>query len=229
MARPKAFDRDAALHAGMHLFWRRGFAATTTDELARAMGIGRQSFYDTFGGKRSCFLDALRSYAREQIGGQVAALRAAPSPLAAVRALLRTPAEGSRDERALGCFVVNALAEVGGTADDVRGALAPGGAELFAALTDALREARTRGEAAAVDERQAAHFLLTVRAGLMVHAKAGWPPEALRQTADLAVDLLCVPSDGGRPPATERAAATPPPARGPHPPAPRGAPPAPDL
>ena len=193
MARPKAFDRDVALHAGMHVFWRHGLEATTTDELPRPMGIGRQSFYDTFGGKRSCFLDALRHYVRERIGTQVAALRAARSPPAAVRALLRAPADGGPDERALGCLVVNALAEVGGTADDVRGALEPGGAELVAALTDSLREARTRGEVAAVDERQAALLLLTVRAGLMVHAKAGWTPEALRQTADLAVDLLRVP------------------------------------
>ena len=208
MARPKAFDREAALQAGMQLFWRQGLEATTTDELARAMGIGRQSFYDTFGGKRSCFLDALRRYVRERIGAQVAALRAASSPLAAVRALLRVPAEGSPDERALGCLVVNALAEVGGRADDVRGALEPGGAELVAALTDCLREARTRGEVADVDERQAAHLLLTVRAGLMVHAKAGWTPEALRQTADLAVDLLRARSSAGcSRPTTERAAA----------------------
>jgi AcrR family transcriptional regulator len=186
MARPKAFDPDVALQAGMQLFWRQGFEATTTDELARAMGIGRQSFYDTFGGKRGCFLDALRHYVRERIGAQVAALRAAPSPMAGVRALLRAPAEG------------------GGAADDVRGALEPGGAELVAALTDCLSEGRSRGEIAAVDERQAALLLLTVRAGLMVHAKAGWTPEALRRTADLAVDLLRVPRAGGDQPATER-------------------------
>jgi AcrR family transcriptional regulator len=204
MARPKAFDPDVALQAGMQLFWRQGFEATTTDELARAMGIGRQSFYDTFGGKRGCFLDALRHYVRERIGAQVAALRAAPSPMAGVRALLRAPAEGSAGERALGCLVVNALAEVGGAADDVRGALEPGGAELVAALTDCLSEGRSRGEIAAVDERQAALLLLTVRAGLMVHAKAGWTPEALRRTADLAVDLLRVPRAGGDQPATER-------------------------
>ena len=75
MGRPKAFDPDEALQAGVELFWRQGYAATTTDDLARAMGIGRQSFYDTFGDKRRCYLEALRRYSHAEIGRQVAAMR----------------------------------------------------------------------------------------------------------------------------------------------------------
>ena len=39
MARPKSFDRDDALQAGVEAFWRQGYAATTTDDLARATGV----------------------------------------------------------------------------------------------------------------------------------------------------------------------------------------------
>jgi len=35
----------------MSVFWRKGYAATSTDDLLRAMNIGRQSMYDTFGDK----------------------------------------------------------------------------------------------------------------------------------------------------------------------------------
>ena len=47
--RPRAFDRDEALTRAMHLFWRKGFAATSIAELTAAMGIGSSSLYAAFG------------------------------------------------------------------------------------------------------------------------------------------------------------------------------------
>jgi len=52
MVRPKEFDRDAAVERAMSVFWSKGYAATSTDDLLQAMRIGRQSMYDTFGDKR---------------------------------------------------------------------------------------------------------------------------------------------------------------------------------
>ena len=59
MARPKEFDRDSALRKAIRLFSQQGFAATSTDDLMRAMDVGRRSMYDTFGDKRALFLKAL--------------------------------------------------------------------------------------------------------------------------------------------------------------------------
>ena len=56
MARPKEFNQDSALRKAIRLFSRQGFAATSTDDLMRAMDVGRQSMYDTFG--RALFLKA---------------------------------------------------------------------------------------------------------------------------------------------------------------------------
>ena len=190
MARPKAFDRDVALQAGVEAFWRQGYAATTTDDLARAMGIGRQSFYDTFGDKRRCYLEALRRYARSETDRQIAAMRGL-APLDALRALLRGPADAAKARRGLGCLAVNAFTEHGGQDPEILAALGPSGEQLDAAVRALLREARARGDVPpSLDERRATKALLTARAGLMVHAKAGWPPADLRAAADFAVDQL---------------------------------------
>src|SRR5260370_8933136 len=67
MARPKEFKEGEALRKAVSLFCQQGFAATSTDELMRVMGIGRQSMYDTFGDKRALFLKALEMYVTESV------------------------------------------------------------------------------------------------------------------------------------------------------------------
>ena len=52
MARPKEFDRDVALRRAITVFWKKGFARTSAEDLVAAMGIGKQSLYDTFGEDR---------------------------------------------------------------------------------------------------------------------------------------------------------------------------------
>ena len=58
MVRPKEFDQDSALRKAVRLFSQQGFAATSTDDLMRAMHVGRQSMYDTFGDKRALFFES---------------------------------------------------------------------------------------------------------------------------------------------------------------------------
>ena len=65
MARPKAFNEDEALAAAMEVFWRTGYERASLDVLLQAMGISKQSLYDTFGDKRALYLKALAHY-REQ-------------------------------------------------------------------------------------------------------------------------------------------------------------------
>ena len=65
MARPKAFNKDDALAAAMEVFWTTGYERASLDVLLKAMGISKQSLYDTFGDKRALYLEALTRY-REQ-------------------------------------------------------------------------------------------------------------------------------------------------------------------
>ena len=76
MARPREFDRDAAVERAMSVFWRKGYAATSTDDLLRAMKIGRQSMHDTFGDKRRLYVEALKRYSKERIAEHIRRLRA---------------------------------------------------------------------------------------------------------------------------------------------------------
>jgi AcrR family transcriptional regulator len=60
--RPRGFDSDKAVDCAMHMFWRKGYTATTLADLTAAMGINRPSFYAAFSSKESLFRTALARY-----------------------------------------------------------------------------------------------------------------------------------------------------------------------
>src|SRR5258708_38286901 len=88
MARPREFDRDGAVERAMSAFWRKGYAATSTDDLLRAMNIGRQSMYDTFGDKHRLYVEALEKYQRDRVAENIRRLRSTASPLAGIEAFV---------------------------------------------------------------------------------------------------------------------------------------------
>jgi TetR/AcrR family transcriptional regulator, transcriptional repressor for nem operon len=191
MARPKEFDRDNALGVGIKVFWRKGYAATTTGDLAKGMGIGRQSFYDTFGDKRRCYIEALRTYTRNEVRDQFAVIRGTASPLTALHYLLLAAADWPKERRSLGCMAVNALAEFGAADPEIAEVLVPSSLLLEQSVTQLLREAKAKREVnASLDVQRAASALLCTRMGIMLSAKAGQSPKTLRQIADFTVDQL---------------------------------------
>ena len=64
IGRPREFDRDAALEAAMLVFWRKGFAATSMNDLCDAMGVRSPSLYAAFGSKEALYLEAIDHYVR---------------------------------------------------------------------------------------------------------------------------------------------------------------------
>ena len=191
MARPKQFDRDEALRAGMRVFWQQGFAATTTDDLAKAMGIGRQSFYDTFGDKRQCYLEALRGYARDEISTQIALTRRAGSPLEALRGLMQSSCTATAERRAMGCMAINSLAEFGASDADIASTFTPMALLMEQTIVQLLREAKACGEISpALDEQQAASALVSTRMGMTLGARAGLPNDKLHGIATFMIDQL---------------------------------------
>src|SRR5215469_14540732 len=119
MARPKEFDRDEALKAALAVFRKHGFSATSTDDLRCAMGIGRQSLYDTFKGKKELYLEALRKYNSDRVYGYYEIFRKAESPLQAIEDMLLSVAFETPTERRLACLGVASICEFGTTDADV--------------------------------------------------------------------------------------------------------------
>lgn len=191
MARPKEFDREEALRRAVSVFWEKGFAGTSTEDLVRGMGIGRQSLYDTFGDKRQLFLEALRAYNTESLAAMLKKLRAGPTAIAAIERILVDLAETRGSARSQGCMGVNAVCELAREDADVRSLTETSAALFETTLRDAIDEGKANGDIDhGIDSRTAARFLTATLSGMKVQAKAGTPVEALRDVASFAVACL---------------------------------------
>lgn len=193
MGRTKEFDPDAALDTAMELFWARGYEATSLADLTGALGIGRASFYATFGSKHQLYELALDRYMSRTNGETPLEILARPGPaLDAVRALIRSYAAGAPADRPRGCLVVNATVECPDDDAGVGRRLDGNRAGLEAALTATLLRARTQGELGpATDPVTLARFLVVLLNGMQVLARATGDERArLDAAARVAFDAL---------------------------------------
>jgi AcrR family transcriptional regulator len=191
MARPREFDRDDALNAAIGVFWKRGYEASSMDDLMKAMKISRQSLYDTFGDKHRLYLEALGRYNNGSLGRTLACLQSGSSPLAALRSALMLYADQTDEMRTLGCFGINAVAEFGQSDIDVSAVGEASARRLEVALRATVSEAIRRGEIdPGIDEEAAAQFLAASLAGIKISAKAGASREALVNVVTMTINGL---------------------------------------
>lgn len=71
MARTKNFNQEEVLDKAVELFWRKGYNATSASDLVRELGLSRSSLYDTYGDKRTLFINSLQRYRARFVGEMI--------------------------------------------------------------------------------------------------------------------------------------------------------------
>lgn len=189
MVRPREFDRDEALDRALRVFWEKGYASTSTDDLLAAMNIGRQSLYNAFGDKRKLYLEALERYQRDSTAGHMERLNSTASPLGGIEALLLGLIAEDESIRALGCMGVGAVAEFGAADPELVALRSKVGSRLFRRLAERIREGQACGEVdPTIDAREAAAFLQMTMQGIQLGARAGGDARSLRVLARFAIN-----------------------------------------
>ena len=179
--RPLSFDREAALHSAMLLFWRHGYEATSLTDLTAAMGIGPPSLYAAFGDKKSLFRAAVQRY----VSGPVTSaslIATAPSARAAARSLLQAAAVGfTGADTPPGCLLATGAISCSAAAADVQGELAAIRRDIEAAL-----QGRLAADGLPQAEALAAHVMAVIQ-GMSTLARDGASRDRLMAVAEIAL------------------------------------------
>ena len=192
MSRTKEFEPDAALHAAMELFWCKGYEATSMRDLLEGMGIGRGSFYDTFGDKRSLFLSALDRFERTRTAWIPEALKENESPMETIRYIFERTVDGLLGfEPRRGCLLANSAVELTSHDSEVADKISRYVQRTEDAFAQTLQRAHAAGGIPEYkNPRALARFLVNNLHGLRVMGRAGADRETLEDTVEVVLGAL---------------------------------------
>jgi AcrR family transcriptional regulator len=196
IGRPRGFDRDAALEAAMLLFWRKGFAAASMNDLCDAMGVRSPSLYAAFGSKEALYLEAVEHYV-QTIGPPIwDKLAEAATARAGIENLLIAWTESLPKSRATPAGCMALLAAVG---DEWPAAIVrvvkKVRLEMLGTLRARLDNAVAKRELpASTDVDGLSRFYLSVFQGMAIQARDGATQAELRAVA--AAAMAAWPGDG---------------------------------
>lgn len=180
------FDADEVAEAAMRIFWSKGYAATSIQDLTEVTGLSRSSLYNSFDSKHGIFQFALRRY-HDQTASLVSLLAQDGPAIERVRELLRSIVKDElRDLSCSGCLVANTALEMGGRDEAITALLGEHFTVLEAALTSLMKRGQQQGD---IDSSKSpvalARFIVATIQGLRVIARGNADAHQARRLQDV--------------------------------------------
>lgn len=184
----------------MHVFWRRGYASTSMQDLAQATGVLRGSLYNAYGDKQSIFLLAFARYKQRYLAA-VRERMQAPDPVDALRDFFAyiiasmsepVPQLDEATPSTRGCLTTKIATDETAMDDAVRQALRG----MLEGLAQLLEERLSAPDALArltLSPKEAARLVVTFTRGNVVMERIYHAPEELQATADALLKVLFSP------------------------------------
>ncbi len=193
----KQFDLEEALAGAMQVFWRRGYEAASLSELTQVMGIGKKSLYDTYGNKRSLFLQAIRYYDQNNVSELRRCLFAPGSKSihANIKAVLQSWQEEASKPRSKGCLLGTNIADFDTTDEEVASALRQSLKHVEDAFIEALEQAARDGEILLhASPRDLARTLVCLSQGVALLGRVMESGEVLQSAFDVMSSRILTPA-----------------------------------
>jgi len=191
MGRPYEFDREQTLSKAMHLFWEKGYKATSIQDLVDHMGIKRGSIYNTFGDKHSLFIEAVKYYAQKVTYKTISVLESDGSPIENIRLFFETIINTPPTKKTRGCLISNTVVELAPHDEKIADTLRIIMERIESAFLNCLNRAVEKSELPKnTDTKVLARFLATSTHGLLVTGKSVQNPKSGKDVVDVILSTL---------------------------------------
>jgi TetR/AcrR family transcriptional repressor of nem operon len=185
MVRPRQFDPADVDEALLDVFWSRGYARASIEELTAATGLLRGSLYAAYGSKEGMFRAATRRYAADLAAAIATNRRGLDGARHVLDTIVRLTV-ANRERR--GCPILNAIPEAHGLSAETQSELQGGLASMQALLRKFLREAQADAGRADVDLEPLGAMLFAASVAIRVLGRAGENRRLLQIIATGAMD-----------------------------------------
>lgn len=192
MARKKNFDEVEVLHKALHLFWRKGYNATSIQDLVDELGVNRASLYDTWGDKHKLYLASLKLYRQSASSRLLEDIRSdMPARQVIESFLMRIVNDVMMDQEKKGCFLVNATTELANLDSEINHMVDENRKTIVEVLAEIIKEGQEKGEFKSQKSPQAlACFIFNSLNGLRVMGKGDVPFDEMKEVVDITLSAL---------------------------------------
>ncbi|MEP7186140.1 MAG: TetR/AcrR family transcriptional regulator [Rhodanobacter sp.] len=186
--RPLSFDREAALHQAMLLFWQHGYEATSLTALTHAMGVTAPSIYTAFVDKKHLFLEAVDRYVSGPVTSAGIIDNAATARDAAFELLKASAIGFTGSSTPAGCLLASSAISCSPAASDIQAELAAIRRRIESQLRQRIRQAMHSGEMPHdVDATGLAAYTMAVIQGMSTLARDGATRSKLMRVVTMAM------------------------------------------
>jgi TetR/AcrR family transcriptional repressor of nem operon len=192
MARKKEFDEDELLEKAVNLFWKKGYHATSAQDLVDGLGINRSSLYNTYTDKRTLFTKSLKMYQQQRTGVMISTLQQSHNIAETIKQIFNNIIdEDMADTMKKGCFMVNTAVELSGQDQEINDIVTANNQSVEDALTAAIEKGRQSGLVLNPEPSRAiAQFIFATISALRITSRSGAGRQVMQNIANVALYSL---------------------------------------
>jgi TetR/AcrR family transcriptional regulator, transcriptional repressor for nem operon len=192
IGRPKEFEFDEALEAALEVFWKKGYEATSLQDLIEAMDLSKSSFYQTFESKHKLLESCIKRYQEIITKELTNALESAESGRSFIEGAFNALAEKAKlpcDHK--GCLIMNCANEFSQKDPAVAELISNATKKTTDIFLMAVKRAQKEGEVSS-DKKplSIARYLVSNICGVQTMIKAGANPSMIREISEVALQAL---------------------------------------
>lgn len=144
--RPNIHDNSELIQKAQDIFWKKGYTATSLNDLLTITGTGSGSFYNTFkGGKKQVFREAINQR-RKAFADFKTELDKSETPMKLIKDFFRSVADETETSHLRGCIIANTVVEMTYLDEDLEKESVQILKEVEEMYTDAIKKAQEKGE-----------------------------------------------------------------------------------
>lgn len=171
MGRPRSYNREVVIEKAMHVYWKKGYKATSIGDIVRETGMNTASMYKEFGSRDKLFCEVL-DYYRFQVIGPRYQILIENSNMTGVELFLSNVFLGASKSEYKGCLMMNHLAQKHILSTDVKERVGAFCAEIESIVENALRNAQIDGDVAPEkDPKELASFVIFCVHGAVLYGR----------------------------------------------------------
>ena len=182
--RPRRFDPSTAIDGALELFWKKGFANTTTRDLEAVLSLNQSSIYNAFGSKGRLLDAVLDRYESMASVALLRPLEESDEGIAAIEQFFVKLTDWITHDGRGGCMLINMMAEDGGSSEAITARTSKYRRRVRAALGGALQRSLARGEITVGDLDARASVLFGLVLGLNIAARGCADRNEIKQLAE---------------------------------------------